>query len=289
MGLLNDGLFFIDHRGKSVIAKQRHDAAGDPAASEPEILREAVEEAGWAAVFADPGRSAVNVQFAVERIAESTLKTLSALLLRHDFKEVLLSYKVLDWQRERHEDSALAAARLWTAVREGDRRLAQARVSEAFLDPDILLGAPGSGQMARAAALFDAWKRNGGRYFAGLPAMMEALELDRQADLLEITPEHPGGVFRHIGLDCATLQNFVGPRHESFPLSAYPDPHIGRWAANRYSRIVQSREPQLAEMSLVRPVLGSLNYRCLRLPWRGVHDRGNLRGYLTVMRIREHA
>ena len=46
MGLLDQGLFFIDHRGKSVIARKRHGADGAPLAEESEILSEAVEEAG---------------------------------------------------------------------------------------------------------------------------------------------------------------------------------------------------------------------------------------------------
>lgn len=285
MGLLNDGLFFIDHRGKSVIARQRQDDLGQFLSSEADVLREAVEEAGWAAMFADPRRSAVNIQFSVERVSEPTLEAISKVLLRHDFKEVLLSYKVLEWQRERHNDSALAAARVWTAVREGDQALARRRVTERSLNPDILLSAEGSGTLARAAALFDAWKSNGGRYFTGLPAMMKALELECQADILEITPDHPGGVFQHIGSDCVTLHNFLGERHRGFPLSAYPDPHIGRWAVARYSSIVQSRRPQLSETSLVRPVLGSLSYHCLRLPWQS--DNG--RAHMTVMRIRDWA
>ena len=52
MSLLTDGLFFVDDRGKTVIAKPKDTAFGR--AEEQEILREAVEVAGWVAVFADP-------------------------------------------------------------------------------------------------------------------------------------------------------------------------------------------------------------------------------------------
>ena len=280
MSLLNEGLFFIDHRGKSVIAQQRRDAAGNALADESDILREAVEEAGWAAVFAQPGRDAVNVQFAVERIAEETLSALSAVLLRYPFKQVLLSYKGLEWKRESHDDSALAAARVWTAVREADHALSKQRLCETVLDPDSLLTSKDEpGEFANAAVLFEAWRRNGGRYFNGLPAMMRGIGADRHSHVLEITRENPGGVYRHVGPQCTIMKHFG----EGFPVIAYPDPVIGRWAARRYRQIVGQSKPELTRTNIAESGGGEVRYNCLRLPWKC--DSGL--DQVTVMRINQ--
>lgn len=281
MSLLNQGLFFIDQRGKSVIAQQRRTDEGVPLADEGEILKEAVEQAGWAAVFAEPKRSAVNVQFDVESVSEATLNALSAVLLRYDFKEILLSFKVLDWQRERHSDSALAAARVWMAVREGENTLTKQKVDESFQSPDSLLAGHPQGEAATAAIMFDAWKRQGGSYFASLPSMMESLDAGHHSHILEMTRDQPCGVFRHVGANCALMGRF----EEGFPLIAYPDPLIGRWASARYRQIVASGEPQLSQITVRPRASQGHSYRCLRLPWKNAG--GN--PHFTIIRINDPA
>ena len=278
MSLLTDGLFFVDDRGKTVIAKPKDTAFGR--AEEQEILREAVEVAGWVAVFADPARSAVNVQISAAHVTEKAITATGMMLLSYQFKEVRISCLGTEWRREAHSDPAEAASALFLMLQDADRDLAAARFKEQHLDAHRLLGNDVHEAELGLMAVMQAWSDHQGKSFNRMLQMLESLELMDTAMIVELSEDHSPSIIRHFGQDfikrCPQLGKLLNQ-----PLDKHPEPHFARWLDGRYRMIAEAMEPELFDMRLAEPIFGLDSYRCLRLPW-ALKDGGYL---VTSLRI----
>lgn len=268
MGLLNEGLFFIDDRGKSVIATAKLDAVRQSRASDEEILQEAVERAGWIAVFADPQRSAVQVHFSIRSVREAAITAAGAMLLRHPFREVLLRYKAGDWRQERLGGGLDAATRFLTVLEKADEELAAERFRPQVADCDGFLGERDSIRARACASVLQAWRERRGAYFDGLLPMLEHLELIESAWVVDLSYEEPEGVFRHVGEEYDVLLDSFKGEVSGRPLMTHPDPHYGRWLSAGYRELAHREEPQGLEVRFDEPLLATQSYAALRLPWK---------------------
>lgn len=268
MGLLNEGLFFIDDRGKSVIATAKRDRERQIMASDEEILREAVERAGWIAVHADPARSAVQVRFCVRNVREAAITAAGAILLRHPFRDVVLCYKTGAWRTERLGGGLEAATRFLTVLEKADEELASERFRPRITECDGILKERDDTRARGCASILQAWRERGGQYFDGLPHMLEHLELIDAAWVVDLSYEEPEGVFRHVGKEFDILLESLKKEVAGRPLMTHPDPHYGRWLSSGCRELASREEAQSLEVTFDEPLLATQSYAALRLPWK---------------------
>lgn len=268
MSLLNQGLFFIDDRGKCVIAQRRRDARKKPLAEDSEILHEAVEQAGWVAIFAEPHCRDITIQFDLRSVREQALTELGALFLRYPFKAVTLSYKSVGWHRLRFTDGMEAAAGLWRSLRDGDIALERARFERQPLSLEALAATPEDARQEPFSALLSKWRDTGGRYFPGLMPMIEGLEVADRTTAIAVTRDHPSGVFQYLGACTRKLHGGFADKAVGAPVLKHPDAHYARWVGGLYQKVSKRGEPSLETVNFKEHINGVPGYDTLRLPWR---------------------